>query len=74
MPVRVRYTGTELCPEGVVELVKEADAWTTESTDDGEAIKLYEVWEDDDEKTHRRCIGRVAPGHWQSVVAIEHAS
>jgi hypothetical protein len=73
MPVRVRYVGTELCPEGVVELIKEADKWVAEDTDEGEAIKLYEVWEDDDEKSHQRVIGRIAAGRWQSVVVLESA-
>jgi hypothetical protein len=73
MTVRVRHVGTELFPEGVVEVVREANGWSTDPTDFGEAIDLTVVWEDEDTgKKHKRTVGRISAGTWASVVVLDH--
>jgi hypothetical protein len=72
MTVRVRHVGTELFPEGVVEVVREANGWATATTEFGEAIDLLIKWEDEDTgKKQKRTIGRVAAGTWASVVVTD---
>jgi hypothetical protein len=76
MPVRVHYKGNELYPEGVVEVIKEADRWVSQTTEQGEAIKLYAVWIDEDDDSeepveHKQCVGRIAAGSWRSVIALD---
>lgn len=68
MTLRVRYTGTELCPEGVVENIYEANAYTRE--EDG-SLRLREDWYDEDTSKNRtRTVGHVEAGRWQSIVSV----
>lgn len=66
MTVRVRYMPNEL-GEGAVDLFPEADAWR--ELEDG-SLALYEVWEDEDGKDHKRKVGIVRAGRWESAVEV----
>lgn len=69
MTVRVRYTGTELCPEGVVEVVHEANGYVVE---DDHRLLLKQEWYDEEQgKNRRRTVGNVHPDRWQSVVNVD---
>lgn len=69
MTVRIRYAGTELCPEGVVEIVHEANGYVVE--DDNTLVLKQQWWDEDDERNRRRTVGTVHPDRWQSVVNVD---
>lgn len=70
MTVRVRYRGTELFPEGVVEEIHEANAY--KRNDDG-SVDLRAVWyEDEDEPNSRKKYATVGMlNHPESIVVTD---
>jgi hypothetical protein len=73
MTVRAHTVGTELCPEGVEVLFKEANGYATFLDEAGEvAVNLYEIWTDEETgKTKRRIAGTLAAGRWAAVVTVD---
>jgi hypothetical protein len=67
MTVRVRYTGNELYPEGVVEVVREANRW--EIDDDG-SLLLRAEYRDEDGRRKIRTVGVVREGRWDIAVVM----
>jgi hypothetical protein len=73
MTLRLRYTGTELCPEGVVEVVREANAYRMcpSESGNGDHMDLLHDYTDDEGGRKFRVVGTVAAGRWQSIVNLD---
>jgi hypothetical protein len=67
MTLRVRYAGTDLFPEGVVEVVHEANGFKV--ADDNTLLLRAKFTEDGEVKV--RTVGTIHRDKWAGVVAVD---